>query len=169
VVSHVHEKDYPDTGETTYSDFLIIEEKVEGLDYKLSKCCNPVFGDRVFGFVTISEGIKIHRTNCPNAQYMMAKYPYRVVVARWTKTANMPTFRASIRITGIEDIGIVNRIADIISDHKVALRSFNYNMEDGMFEGVLNLMVPNNNILQGIIKKILSVKGILKAIRQENV
>jgi guanosine-3',5'-bis(diphosphate) 3'-pyrophosphohydrolase len=168
-IGSVQEKEFPEISGTQYADFLVIEERVEGLDYKLSKCCNPVFGDRIFGFVTISEGIKIHRTSCPNAHYMMAKYPYRVVVAKWTKTVNMPNFRASVRITGIEDIGIVNRIADIISEHKVALRSFNYNMEDGMFEGVLNIMVPNNNILQGIIKKILSIKGVLKATRQENV
>jgi GTP diphosphokinase / guanosine-3',5'-bis(diphosphate) 3'-diphosphatase len=152
-----------------YTDFLVIEDKVEGLDYRLSKCCNPVFGDRIFGFVTISEGIKIHRTSCPNAPYMMTKYPYRVLVAKWTKTLNMPNFRASVRITGIEDIGIVNRIADIIGEYKVVLRSFNYTMEDGMFEGVLNIMVPNNNILQGIIKKIVSIRGVLKVARQENI
>jgi GTP pyrophosphokinase len=150
-----------------YADFLIIEEKVEGLDYKLSKCCNPVFGDRIFGFVTISEGIKIHRTSCPNAQNMMARYPYRVVAARWTDSRNMPAFRASVKISGIEDLGIVNKIADIISEYKVSLRSFNYNMEDGVFEGILNIMVPNNNVLQGIIKKILSIKGVLKATRLE--
>jgi GTP pyrophosphokinase len=150
-----------------YADFLIIEDKVEGLDYKLSKCCNPVFGDRIFGFVTISEGIKIHRTSCPNAQNMMARYPYRVVAARWTDTRNMPSFRASVKISGIEDLGIVNKIADIIAEYKVSLRSFNYNMEDGIFEGILNIMVPNNNVLQGIIKKILSIKGVLKATRLE--
>jgi GTP diphosphokinase / guanosine-3',5'-bis(diphosphate) 3'-diphosphatase len=167
-IQPVAEKEFNDVAGAQYTDFLVIEEKVEGLDYKLSKCCNPVFGDRIFGFVTISEGIKIHRTNCPNAHYMIAKYPYRVVVAKWTKTLNMPNFRASVRITGIEDIGIVNRIADIISERKVTLRSFNYNMEDGMFEGVLNIMVPNNDVLQGIIRKILSIKGILKATRLEN-
>jgi GTP diphosphokinase / guanosine-3',5'-bis(diphosphate) 3'-diphosphatase len=151
-----------------YADYLVIEEKVEGLDYKLSKCCNPVFGDRVFGFVTIFEGIKIHRSNCPNAHYMIEKYPYRVVVARWTKTKNIPSFKAVIKITGIEDIGIVNKIADVISEYKVSLRSFSYNMDDGMFEGTLNIMVPNNNVLQGIIKKILSVKGVLKANRYDS-
>jgi GTP pyrophosphokinase len=148
-----------------YADFLVIEEKIEGLDYKLSKCCNPVFGDRIFGFVTISEGIKIHRTSCPNAHNMMARYPYRVVAAKWTSTKTMPSFKASIRITGIEDIGIVNKIADIIAEYKVSLRSFNYNMDEGIFEGILNIMVPNNNVLQGIIKRILTIKGVLKATR----
>ena len=80
----------------------------------------------------------------------------------------MPSFRASIKITGVEDIGIVNRIADIIASYSVSLRSFNYNINDGMFEGMLSIMVPNNNVLQGIIKKILGVKGILKAVRTES-
>ena len=161
------EKEAIEYPEPQYADFLIIEDRVEGLDYRLSKCCNPVFGDKIFGFITISEGIKIHRTSCPNAHYMMGRYPYRVVSAKWTNTRNMPSFRASVKITGIEDIGIVNRIADIIASFNVSLRSFNYNFNDGMFEGILSIMVPNNNILQGIIKKILSVKGILKANRME--
>jgi GTP diphosphokinase / guanosine-3',5'-bis(diphosphate) 3'-diphosphatase len=163
----VLEKEMPDTAESQFADFLVIEEKVEGLDYRLSKCCNPVPGDKIFGFVTISEGIKIHRTSCPNAHNMMARYPYRVVAARWRKSINMPSFKASVKITGIEDIGIVNKIADIITDYKVSLRSFNYNMEDGMFEGLLNILVPNNNVLQGIIRRILSIKGVLKATRLE--
>jgi len=164
----VPEKETPDFPEPQYADFLVIEDKVEGLDYRLSKCCNPVFGDRIFGFITIGEGIKIHRTSCPNARYMMSRYPYRVVAAKWTNTKNMPSFRASIKITGVEDIGIVNRIADIIASYSVSLRSFNYNINDGMFEGMLSIMVPNNNVLQGIIKKILGVKGILKAVRTES-
>ena len=135
------------------ADYLIIEDRVEGLDYKLSKCCNPVFGDTVFGFVTISEGIKIHRTSCPNAHNMMARYPYRVIAARWSKSKSSPSFIASIKITGIEDIGMVNKIADVISENKTVIRSFNYNMEDGLFEGILNIMVSNSNILTWYYKK----------------
>jgi guanosine-3',5'-bis(diphosphate) 3'-pyrophosphohydrolase len=164
-VSEFFEKGLADTSGIQYSDYLIIEDKVEGLDYKLSKCCNPVFGDRIFGFVTISEGIKIHRTNCPNAQYMMAKFPYRIVIAKWSESKNMPSFKSAIRITGIEDIGIVNKIADIISENKVSLRSFNYDMADGVFEGILTIMVPNNNVLQGIIRKISGIKGVHRAMR----
>jgi GTP diphosphokinase / guanosine-3',5'-bis(diphosphate) 3'-diphosphatase len=161
-------KESRDSVDLQYSDYLIIEDRVEGLDYKLAKCCTPVFGDRVFGFVTISEGIKIHRTNCPNAQNMMSRYPYRVVTARWTKSRNSPSFIASVKITGVEDIGIVNKIADVISDHNAGIRSFNYKMDDGMFEGILNLMVPNHDVLYGIIRKIQSLKGILKATRFDN-
>jgi GTP pyrophosphokinase len=159
------EKEFKDLVDVQYSDYLIIEDKLEGLDYKLSKCCNPVFGDAVFGFVTISEGIKIHRKGCPNAHNMMARYPYRVISARWTKTKSSPSFIASVKITGIEDVGIVNRIADVIAAYNLTIRNFNYNMDEGMFEGTLNIMVPNNDVLYGLIKKIQSVKGIEKATR----
>ncbi|MGQ9620237.1 MAG: RelA/SpoT family protein, partial [Bacteroidales bacterium] len=158
---------YEDLLSTEYSDYLVIDEKVEGLDYRLAKCCNPVFGDRIFGFVTVSEGIKIHRTSCPNAQYMLARFPYRYIAARWTKSRDVPNFRVSVKITGIAELGIVNKIADVISEYKVTLRSFNYNMNEGMFEGLLQIMVPNNSVLQSIIKRIMLIKGILKAVRQE--
>jgi GTP diphosphokinase / guanosine-3',5'-bis(diphosphate) 3'-diphosphatase len=161
------EKEIKETSVTQYSDYLIIQDKVEGLDYKMSKCCNPVFGDRIFGFVTISEGIKIHRTSCPNAQNMLSRYPYRLIAAKWSKSGNIPSFIASIKITGVEDIGMVNKIADIITEHKVVMRSFNYNMNDGLFEGVLNILVPNSDVLHTIIRKIQSLKGIVKASRQD--
>jgi GTP pyrophosphokinase len=150
------------------SDYLVIEDRVEGLDYKLARCCNPVFGDRIFGFVTISEGIKIHRTGCPNAANMIARYPYRVISARWTMSGGAPSFVAAIKITGIDDMGIVNKIADIIAEQKASVRSFNYNMDDGMFEGMLNIMVSNNNALQAIIRRIQSLKGVLKASRYDS-
>ena len=151
-----------------YTDYLVIDEKIEGLDYKLAKCCNPVFGDRIFGFVTVSDGIKIHRTSCPNARYMMLRYPYRYVAARWTKAGDTPDFRASVKVTGIAEVGIVNKIADVITENRVVLRNFNYKMNEGMFEGLLQIMVPNNDVLQSIIKKILAIKGVLKAVRTES-
>lgn len=162
----IPEKELKEIAPEQYSDFLIIEDKVEGLDYRLARCCNPVFGDSVFGFVTISEGIKIHRTGCPNASNLLSRYPYRVVVARWTKTRSAASFTATIKITGIEDIGIVNKIADILATYNVSVRNFNYSMDEGIFEGSLNLMVPNNDVLYGIIRKIHTIKGVLKASRQ---
>jgi len=164
----VQEKETKESTEIQYSDFLVIESRVEGLDYRLAKCCNPVFGDTIFGFVTISEGIKIHRTSCPNAHNMMARYPYRVVAARWRGEETLPYFIASVKITGIEEIGMVNRIADILSQYKIIIRSFNYKMDDGIFEGMLNIMVSNNNALQIVIKKIQSIKGVLKVIRVDS-
>jgi len=165
----VAEQEPKESYEQQYSDYLVIEDRVEGLDYKLSKCCNPVFGDSIFGFVAISEGIKIHRTNCPNAHNMISRYPYRVVVARWTKSKSSPSFTASVKITGVDDIGMVNKIADVIAEHKAVVRSFNYKMDDGMFEGILNIMVSNHNVLYGVIRRIQSLKGILKATRYDNI
>jgi GTP diphosphokinase / guanosine-3',5'-bis(diphosphate) 3'-diphosphatase len=149
-------------------DYLIIEDRVEGLDYKLARCCNPVFGDAIFGFVTISEGIKIHRSGCPNAGNLISRYPYRIISARWSKTGKVPSFVASVRITGVEDPGMVNKIADIISESRTMIRSFNYNINDGLFEGSLNIMVPNYNTLQLIIRRIQSLKGVLKAVRSDS-
>jgi len=161
------EKEIKEIPGSQYSDYLIIQDRVEGLDYKMSKCCNPVFGDSIFGFVTISEGIKIHRTSCPNAQNMLSRYPYRLIAAKWSKSGNIPSFIASVKVTGIEDIGIVNKIADVISENKVVMRSFNYNMNDGLFEGMLNILVPNSDVLYTVIRKIQGLKGIVKASRQD--
>jgi GTP pyrophosphokinase len=166
-VALLAEKENREIPDSQYSDFLIIEDRVEGLDYKLAKCCNPVFGDSIFGFVAISEGIKIHRRGCPNAHNMMSRYPYRVVSAKWTKSKTAPSFVASVKITGIEDMGMVNRIADILAVNNVTIRSFNYKMDDGMFEGMLHIMVPNNDILHGVMRKINSIKGILKVTRSD--
>lgn len=162
----IPEKELKETDSSSFSDYLVIEEKVDGLDYRLSRCCNPVFGDSIFGFVTISEGIKIHRTSCPNAHNMMSRYPYRIVAARWTKAKGAPTFNALIKISGIEDIGIGNKIADVIAGYNVTVRSFSYRIEDGMSEGTLSIMVPNNDVLYGIIRKIQGIRGILKVSRQ---
>ncbi len=162
----IPDKEIKETTGSLFSDYLVIEDRVEGLDYKMAKCCNPVFGDSIFGFVTIYEGIKIHRTGCPNAHNMIARYPYRVVIAKWTKTKGAPTFSATIKVSGIEDIGIGNKIADIIAGYNLNVRNFNYSMDEGMFEGTLKIMVPNNDVLYGIIRKIQSIKGVLKASRQ---
>jgi GTP pyrophosphokinase len=99
---------------------------------------------------------------------MMARYPYRVISARWSKSKNSPSFIAAIKITGIEDIGVVNKIADVIADQKAVVRSFNYNMDDGMFEGILHIMVPNSDILHSIMRKIQGLKGILKTTRYDS-
>ena len=162
----IPDKEIKETTGSLFSDYLVIEDRVEGLDYKMAKCCNPVFGDSIFGFVTIYEGIKIHRTGCPNAHNMIARYPYRVVIAKWTKTKGAPTFSATIKVSGIEDIGIGNKIADIIAGYNLNVRNFNYSMDEGMFEGTLKIMVPNNDVLYGIIRKIQSIKGVIKASRQ---
>jgi GTP pyrophosphokinase len=156
-----------DTG--SGGDYLVIDEKVEGLDYKLSKCCNPVFGDRIFGFVTVLEGIKIHRATCPNAEFMLSNFPYRVVRARWTRLDASRGFLTSVKLTGVENLGIVTRITEILSEYKgVSVKNFAYSMNNGMFEGRIDLLVPNINILYGIIKRMQSVKGITRATRVDS-
>jgi len=149
-------------------DYLVIDEKIEGLDYKLSKCCNPVFGDRIFGFVTVLEGIKIHRASCPNADYMTSNFPYRVLRARWTRLDAARGFLTSVKLTGIENFGIVARITDILSEYRVSVKNFTYKMDNGLFEGKIDLLVPNINMLYSLIKKMQAVKGITKATRMDN-
>ena len=150
------------------SDYMVIDERVEGLDYKLSICCNPVFGDRVFGFVTVLEGIKIHRAGCPNADYMISNFPYRVVRARWTRLDASRGFLTSVKVTGVENLGIVARISEILAEYKLSVKNFTYKMDNGLFEGRIELLVPNVNVLYSVIKKIQSVKGITRALRIEN-
>jgi GTP diphosphokinase / guanosine-3',5'-bis(diphosphate) 3'-diphosphatase len=147
-------------------DFLVIDEKVANLDYKLSKCCSPIFGDPIFGFVTINEGIKIHRSNCPNAEQMISRYGYRVVEARWTRSDGSALYQADIKVVGIDDIGLVSRITDVISkDSKVNMRTMTINTHDGMFEGFITLFVIDTSHLDGLINKIKRVKGVLSASR----
>jgi GTP pyrophosphokinase len=147
-------------------DFLVIDEKVANLDYKLAKCCNPIFGDPIFGFVTINEGIKIHRVNCPNAEQMISRFGYRVVSARWTRTDGSSLYQVDIKVVGVDDIGLVTRITDVISkDTKVNMRSITINTNDGMFEGFITLYVIDTAHLDALINKLKRVKGVLSASR----
>jgi GTP diphosphokinase / guanosine-3',5'-bis(diphosphate) 3'-diphosphatase len=151
---------------TKQDDYLIIDNKVDSLEYKLSKCCNPIFGDPIFGFVTINEGVKIHRVNCPNAEQMISKYGYRVVNAKWTSNDNGAQYHADIRIVGIDDIGLVSRITDLLSkDLKVNMRSISFDTNDGMFEGRISIFVKDNSHLDNLLIKLRKVKGVLSASR----
>jgi GTP diphosphokinase / guanosine-3',5'-bis(diphosphate) 3'-diphosphatase len=147
-------------------DFLIIDNKLDSLDYKLAKCCNPIFGDPIFGFVTINEGVKIHRINCPNAEQMISRYGYRVVNARWTNNDGQAHYLADVRIVGIDDIGLVSRITDLLSrDLKVSMRSINIDTNDGMFEGRISLFVKDSAHLDNLLLRLKRVKGVLNASR----
>jgi GTP diphosphokinase / guanosine-3',5'-bis(diphosphate) 3'-diphosphatase len=147
-------------------DYLVIDEKVDNLDYKLSKCCNPIFGDPIFGFVTITEGVKIHRMNCPNAEWLMSRYGYRIVKAQWTRSDGSAVYQAELKIVGIDDIGIVSRITDVISkDQKINMRSLNITTNDGMFEGLMTLFVKDTAHLDAVTNKLKKVKGVLSASR----
>lgn len=151
---------------TFSSDYLIIDEKIKNVDYKLSKCCNPIFGDTIFGFVTVSEGIKIHRYNCPNAPGLLAKYPYRVVPAKWTDTEGIKAFQTVVKLLGIDEPGLLTQVSDVVSkDTKVKLRSISVSNNDGNFEGVLKVFVEDTQHLQSLMKRFLKLKGINKVVR----
>lgn len=151
-------------------DFLVIDEKVDNLDYKLAKCCSPIFGDPIFGFVTINDGVKIHRINCPNAEQLMTRYGYRVVKAQWTRSDGSAVYQADIKVVGVDDIGLVSRITDVISkEQKVNMRSMSLNTNDGMFEGIIGLFVKDTVHLDALINKLKRVKGILSAGRISSV
>jgi guanosine-3',5'-bis(diphosphate) 3'-pyrophosphohydrolase len=147
------------------SDMLVLGENLDHIDYKLSPCCNPIPGDDVFGFITINEGIKIHRVNCPNAIQLMSNYAYRIVKARWTNQKEI-AFLAGIRLTGIDEVGVVNKISKVISSElKVNMRSLNIDSKDGMFEGTIMLFVHSTEHLTKLMKKLGEVHGILKVSR----
>ncbi len=143
-------------------DYLVIDNRLSNVDYHLGKCCNPILGDNIFGFVTIGTGITIHRLNCPNAKQLISKYDYRIVKARWRQTEGSRTFLATIGITGIDDIGIVSNITDVISkDLRVNMRSISVDSNDGLFEGTLTVFVSDTSHLDALIRKISRVKGVI--------
>ena len=147
------------------SDMLVIGEGLEKIDYKLSPCCNPIPGDDVFGFITINEGIKIHRTNCPNAIQLMSNYAYRIVKARWFNQQQI-AFLAGIKITGMDEVGVVNNITKVISSElKVNIRSLNIESLDGLFEGTIMLFVHDTGHLQNLMKKLKNLNGIVSVSR----
>jgi GTP pyrophosphokinase len=134
---------------------------LKGLDFTLSRCCNPIYGDDVFGFVTINGGIKIHRTDCPNAREMQARFPYRIVRARWAGKSQGKQYPIRLRIVGHDDIGIVTNITSIINkENNILLRSISVDSHDGLFGGMLTVMVDDIGKLESLIKKIKTVKGV---------
>jgi GTP pyrophosphokinase len=152
------------------NDALIIGDSVGGLDYKPGKCCNPIFGDEVFGFVTISSGITIHRSDCPNARRLREQYPYRIIEARWRNTACQGSFLASLRIVAEDTTGMVNHITDTITNRlKINIRSMSLSpMSDNRIGGLVNVEVPNTQTLDMIAFHLLKIKGVEKAHRIDN-
>ena len=141
-------------------DVLVIDRNLKGLDYQLAKCCSPIYGDPVFGFVTISGGIKIHRTDCPNAPELRRRFGYRIVRAKWSGKGSSQ-YSITLRIIGTDDIGIVNNLTSIISkDEKLVLRSINIDSHDGLFSGTLVVMINDNTRLEALIKKLRTVRGV---------
>ena len=141
-------------------DVLVIGDNIKGINYRLAKCCNPIFGDDVFGFISAEGVIKVHRSDCPNAANIKEKYPYRVITTRWSGKLGQQ-FGATLRIIGHDDIGIVTNITSIINKEKdVTLRSISINSDDNIFQGFLIVGVNDTTTLNNLIKKLKTVKGV---------
>ena len=142
-------------------DVLVIDNNLRNVDYKLAKCCNPIYGDEIFGFVSVMGGIKIHRTNCPNAPQMISRFGYRIIKARWSGKSEGSQYPITLRVVGHDDIGIVTNITSIISKEKeVMLRSISIDTNAGLFQGNLTVVVNDNKSLDDLIKKVKNVKGV---------
>lgn len=146
-------------------DVLIIDKSLKGIDFSLARCCHPIYGDKVFGFVTVNGGIKIHRADCPNAAEMQRRFGYRIVRAQWSGKGSSH-YDITLRVIGNDDIGIVSNITNIISkDEKIVMRSINIDSHDGLFSGNLLVQLDDKSKLNLLIKKLRTVKGVKQVIR----
>jgi guanosine-3',5'-bis(diphosphate) 3'-pyrophosphohydrolase len=153
----------PAKGET-----VLIGDEKQKMDYSLAVCCNPIPGDEVFGFITVSEGIKIHRTNCPNAQDLMSKYAYRVIKARWSNK-EMVQFEVGLKFSGIDDVGLVQKITNIIStDMNVNMKAISFEANNGIFQGRVIVLVHDTNHLSTLMDQLKAVEGVLTVDRIES-
>lgn len=141
-------------------DVLTIDQNLKGIDYQLASCCHPIYGDKIFGFVTAGGGIKIHRTDCPNAPEMRRRFGYRIVRARWSGKGSSQ-YSTTLKVIGNDDIGIISNITSIISkEEKILMRSINIDSHDGLFSGNLVVQLEDTTRLQALIKKLKMVKGV---------
>ena len=150
---------------TAKYDMLVFGKEEEKLDYKLSQCCNPIPGDEVFGFVSVAEGIKVHKKNCPNAIALQSNYAYRIISAKWIDSSQ-EEFQSEIMLTGIDNLGLVSDITEIISDNMhVNMRNLNFSTDGGTFTGRITVVVKNNSILKKLIANLKQLDGIDKVSR----
>lgn len=155
-----------DTSSTKTGDLLVFGKEKEKLDYKLATCCNPIPGDDAFGFVTINEGIKVHKTDCPNAISMRSNYAYRIMPAYWVDSKEAMNFEATINITGLDSAGLTTDITRIIIDSKVInIRSISLSEDAGIFKGSITVIVPNNDVLKKMMTNLKKIEGIEKVTR----
>jgi GTP diphosphokinase / guanosine-3',5'-bis(diphosphate) 3'-diphosphatase len=150
------------------ADVIYLDHQLVNINYSLAKCCKPVFGDDVFGFVTISKGVTVHRRNCPNAKDLQRRYNYRIVRVKWRKTSSESNFQTGIRIQGIDEMGILNNISDVIT-HKLGMniRNISIDSNKGLFKGLITVFVKDNNQLEMCLRQLMKVKGVTKVARQE--
>jgi|TARA_R110000737_G_scaffold17480_1_gene35183 guanosine-3',5'-bis(diphosphate) 3'-pyrophosphohydrolase len=146
-------------------DTIIIGDDFKDIDYRMAKCCNPIPGDKVFGFITINEGIKVHRTNCPNAEHLQSKMAYRCIKARW-KGEQFTERIASLRLRGFDSVGLVNKLTEIVSNQlSVNMKSISFETEDGIFEGKLKVLVYDTKHLKELMSKFELVEGVQRVER----
>ena len=146
-------------------DELVIDQNLKGVDYSLAQCCHPIYGDPIFGFVTVSGGIKIHCQNCPNAPELRKRFGYRIVKARWSGKGQSQ-YSITLRIVGNDDLGIINNITSIISkEEKILMKSINIDSHDGLFSGNLNVLVEDTSKLESLLKKLRTVRGVKSVTR----
>ena len=151
------------------ADILLIGDDMDVLDYKFGKCCSPIPGDDVFGFVTVNEGIKIHRTACPNAPKLLSNHGNRIVKAKW-QSEQQNAFLAGLRIIGTDRVGLMRDVTDIISSElKVNMRSISIDTETGIFDGQIRLYINNTSHLDELIAKLEMVQGVMRVTRFESV
>ncbi|MCK9160499.1 MAG: RelA/SpoT family protein [Bacteroidaceae bacterium] len=147
-------------------DILIIDKDMRGINFKLAKCCNPIYGDEVFGFITVSGSVTVHRTNCPNAGQLRERFGYRIIKARWAGKSEGKQYPITLRIIGNDDLGIVTNITSLISKEMgITLRSITIDSNVGLFDGTLTVMISDTRKLEALIKKIRSVKGVKQVSR----
>ena len=147
-------------------DILIIDKDMKGINFKLAKCCNPIYGDEVFGFITVSGSVTVHRTNCPNAGQLRERFGYRIIKARWAGKSEGKQYPITLRIIGNDDLGIVTNITSLISKEMgITLRSITIDSNVGLFDGTLTVMISDTRKLEALIKKIRSVKGVKQVSR----
>ena len=155
-----------DDNTSSKEDVVMIDQDLKGLEFTLAKCCNPIYGDDVFGFVSVSGGIKIHRMDCPNADQMRQRFGYRFVKARWAGKSHGRQYPITLRVVGHDDIGIVTNITSIISkENDITLRSIGIDSHDGLFSGTLTIMIGDTGKLETLIKKLRTVKGVKQVSR----
>ena len=149
-------------------DSLIIDRDLVNIDYKLAQCCHPIQGDKIFGFVTVDRGIQIHRMGCPNAKDLLTRYPYRIVKARWNDNERQSVFNADIIITGIDKLGVVNHITEVIAKSETSsLRSLKVNSKDGIFKAYISVFVGSTDQLDALLNEIGKIKDVVRAERAE--
>ena len=150
---------------TSKYDMLVFGKEEERLNYKLSNCCNPIPGDQVFGFLTINDGIKVHKKNCPNALSMQSNYAYRIMPAKWIDSTQQE-FTAIIQLNGIDNIGLVNKITRVISESMhVNMKKLNFDSDSGVFQGKITVVVKNTNLVNKLMERLKKINGIEKVSR----